>query len=391
MKKIVWLTGLLLAGIMTAAQDDGRVDLLFAGDIMTHGDQLRSAYYPEDSSWNFKVWFEDIDHLLKAADFTIGNLETPLGVKPFKGYPSFGAPKKLGLDLKQAGFNVLVTANNHAFDRGKAGCISTLDMLDSLQVLCTGTWRSDEERRQTTPLMLEKDGIRIAVLNYSYGSNAWPSPGMMGWINEVRMKEEIETAKGKNPDKVLVFMHWGNEYQSFPSSKQKNLKTKLTDWGADYIIGAHPHVLQPMEWEQDSKDERFVAWSLGNLISNMYFKRTDGGALLHLQLRRENGEVSISKASYILVYVYKYRDESSHIQYRLRAIHEYKGHPECFKDNSYEKMLKYKSLADPVMQHNVNVPAWENETYTEYDKNKTRIPELDFPFMPVKYRLQSGK
>src|SRR6056297_3666238 len=292
MKKIVWLTGLLLAGIMTAAQDDGRVDLLFAGDIMTHGDQLRSAYYPEDSSWNFKVWFEDIDHLLKAADFTIGNLETPLGVKPFKGYPSFGAPKKLGLDLKQAGFNVLVTANNHAFDRGKAGCISTLDMLDSLQVLCTGTWRSDEERRQTTPLMLEKDGIRIAVLNYSYGSNAWPVPGMMGWINEVRMKEEIEAAKGKNPDKVLVFMHWGNEYQSFPSSKQKNLKTKLTDWGADYIIGAHPHVLQPMEWEQDSKDERFVAWSLGNLISNMYFKRTDGGALLHLQLRRENGEVS---------------------------------------------------------------------------------------------------
>lgn len=391
MKKIVWLIVLLFPWIMTVAQDKEKVDFLFAGDIMTHGDQLRSAYYPEDSSWNFEIWFEDIDHLLQAADFTIGNLETPLGIKPFKGYPSFGAPVKLAEDLKNAGFNVLVTANNHAFDRGKAGLVSTLDVLDSLNIQHTGTWNSDKERRQLTPLILEKDGMRIAVLNYSYGSNAWPVPGMMGWISEIRMKEEIQVAQAQNPDKILVFMHWGNEYQSFPSQKQKALKAKLSDWGADYIIGSHPHVLQPMEWHQESTGESFVAWSLGNLISNMYFKRTDGGALLHMQLQKENGEVSISKAGYILLYVYKYRDENNHIQYRLRPIHEYSGHPECFADDAYEKMLKYKSLADPVMKYNINVPAWEDEIYTSYEEKTEYIPKLSFPVMPVKYRLQSGK
>ena len=179
---------------------------------------------------------------------------------------------------------------------------------------------------------------------------------------ESYIKADIKAARAENPDKVIVCMHWGKEYQSFPTDDQRALAQKMYNWGADYIIGSHPHVIQPMEWEKTGEKERFVAWSLGNLISNMYFKRTDGGALLHLQLERKGDDVIISEAGYILVYVYKYLDEDQHIQYRLLPMHEYLDQPGYFRDDSFEKMLKYRSLAMPVMEHNINVPEWYRQT-----------------------------
>lgn len=353
---------LLLLTLFALSVQAQKLDLLFAGDVMAHDDQLASAWYAEDSTWNFEIWFSEIEHIFKSADYCIGNLEVPLGVKPYKGYPSFGSPAEFAIDLKACGFNVLLTSNNHASDRKERGIIRTVEILDSLDIPHTGTWKSKEDREEETPLILEKNGFRIAVLNYTYGTNGSPYPKLISHMIESYMKADIKKAKELNPDKIIVCMHWGTEYQSYPTDAQKSLADKMYEWGADYIIGSHPHVIQPMEWTQTDDGERFVAWSLGNLISNMYFKRTDGGALLHLQLEKEGDDVVISEAGYILVYVYKFLDENEHIQYRLLPMHEYLEMPEYFKDDSYEKMLKYRSLAMPVMKHNINVPEWYKQT-----------------------------
>ncbi|MFO7790812.1 MAG: CapA family protein, partial [Bacteroidales bacterium] len=291
MKCIITLISLVFCFSAIGQKNDSSLNLLFAGDIMVHDDQLKSAWYPDDSTWNFRVWFKDVEQMLQNADFCIGNLEQPLGVKPYKGYPSFGSPVDLAVDLKNAGFDVLLTANNHAFDRGKKGVVKTIDVLDSLDIHHTGTFKSQKDRTVKVPLVLEKNGIRLAVLNYTYGSNNNADETMLSVMKTDVVKKEIEAANILHPDKIVAVMHWGNEYKSFPNNVQKQWKDSLLLWGVDYIIGAHPHVLQPMEWDNSAEKESFVAWSLGNFISNMYFKRTDGGALLHLTLSRQNGEV----------------------------------------------------------------------------------------------------
>ncbi len=357
MKRVIFAL-FILCSISAYSQEVKTLSVVFGGDIMAHDDQLASAYYAEDSTWDFRMWFDEIDHLFQAADLCVANLEVPLGVKPYKGYPSFGSPLEFARDLKSAGFNLLMTANNHSSDRQRAGIIRTCEILDSLEIPNTGMWVSKDEREKRTPLIIEKNGFRLAFLNYTYGTNGSPHPDLISHMLEYQMKSDIEFAKTKSPDKVIVFLHWGKEYQSFPTEKQKQLVEKLYDWGADYIIGAHPHVIQPIEWTKDTDKERFVAWSLGNVISNMYFKRTDGGVLLNMQLEKHGDEVNIASASYVLMYVYKYLDENEHIQYRLLPMHEYLDQQHYFKVDSYEKMLRYKSLAEPVMEHNVNVPAW---------------------------------
>ncbi len=356
--KLFFICLLVLLVCMSAygQKNDTSLTLLFTGDIMVHDDQLKSAWYPDDSAWNFHVWFEDVQDILQSADFCIGNLEQPLGVKPYKGYPSFGSPGVLAEDLKKAGFNVLLTANNHAFDRRSKGLKKTIEILDSLKIQHTGTFISQETRQKKIPLILEKNGFKLALLNYTYGSNYNADNTMLSVMQEDVVRKEFESAKKCNPDKIIAVMHWGNEYKSFPNAVQKQWKDSLLHWGADYIIGAHPHVLQPMEWHNSEDNETFVAWSLGNFISNMYFKRTDGGALLHLILSRENGEVHISDAAYDLVYVYKYRDDNQHIQYRLRPVQRFMDKRNAFKADAYDKMIKYKTLADTVMKHNTNVP-----------------------------------
>ncbi|MEA3447627.1 MAG: CapA family protein [Bacteroidota bacterium] len=355
MKAIITFILFMLCFSAFGQKNDSSLNLIFTGDIMVHGDQLKSAWYADDTAWNFRVWFEDVEGILQDADFCIGNLEQPLGVKPFKGYPSFGSPVKLAVDLKNAGFDVLLTANNHAFDRRKKGVIKTIDVLDSLGIHHTGTFKSQKDRTFKVPLVLEKNGIRLAVLNYAYGSNYNADETMLSVMKTDFVKKEVEAAKILHPDKIVAVMHWGNEYKSFPNDVQKQWKDSLLLWGVDYIIGAHPHVLQPMKWDNSAENESFVAWSLGNFISNMYFKRTDGGALLHLTLSRQNGEVSISDAAYDLMYVYKYRDDNQHIQYRLRPVQMFMDKRDAFKADSYDKMIKYKSFADTVMKHNINV------------------------------------
>ena len=176
-----------------------------------------------------------------------GNLS---GIPAYRGYPVFSAPDEYLYAIKEAGFDVLLTANNHCLDKGKLGLERTILMLDSLKIHHAGTYRNPEERHRNYPLLIEKNGFRIVLLNYTYGTNGFKTdaPNMVNYINREQIKKDILDARRKLPDVIIACMHWGVEYCSFPERSERELAGWLIGQGVDHVIGSHPHVLQPMEY-----------------------------------------------------------------------------------------------------------------------------------------------
>jgi len=295
--------------LAVAAQDTTRISLLFVGDIMQHDSNIAAAYNSTDKKYNYTACFEYAAPILRSADLAIGNLELTLAGAPYKGYPQFSAPDALAVQLKRLGFDVLVTANNHSLDRRKKGVERTIRVLDSLQLQHTGTFRDSAERASIYPLQIEKNGFRFSLLNYTYGTNGIPvtKPNIVNLIDTVAIKVDLAKARAQQTDAIIVFMHWGAEYQSLPNAEQKKLAALCFREGAKLVIGAHPHVLQPMVWNQ--KDDQLIAYSLGNFISGQRPRYRDGGAMLWVELQKiVHDSVSITtirKAEYELEWVKK--------------------------------------------------------------------------------------
>ena len=272
------------AQIFTPVQ---QVELLFAGDIMQHETQLNMAR-KSDGHYSFSYCFRHISDLIKSAEISIANLETTIGKDGYSGYPSFCAPDSFLYAVKDAGFNTLLFANNHCMDKGKRGALHTLDMLDSLQFAHCGVYRNAKEREERYPLIVEKRGIRIAILNYTYGTNGReiPSPMIVNLIDKETIAQDIRDAKEKRPDAIIACMHWGDEYVSLPSKEIKELSNWLIEQGVNHIIGNHPHVVQPLEIRESetTPDRHVVAYSTGNLVSNMSLRRTDGSIMIGMRL-----------------------------------------------------------------------------------------------------------
>lgn len=281
-----------------------RITLLFAGDLMQHKEQLNKALQA-DGTYNYADCFEPIKEAISQADFAIGNLEVTLGGKPYTGYPTFSAPDAYAAALQAAGFDVLLTANNHCLDRRKRGLERTIRQLDSLQIRHLGTYIDKEQRDLHHPLLLEKNGFRIALLNYTYGTNGIPltAPNIVNYIDKTLIAEDIKAAQAMQPDAIIACMHWGIEYQSLPSREQQAMANWLLQQGVTHVIGSHPHVVQPMELRTDSltKQQHVVVYSLGNFISNMSARKTDGGVLFKLELTKDS-TMRVSHCEYQLVW-----------------------------------------------------------------------------------------
>jgi poly-gamma-glutamate synthesis protein (capsule biosynthesis protein) len=276
------------------------------GDIMGHDSQIASALQA-DSSYDYNEVFAYLKNEISEVDVAIANLEVTLAGPPFKGYPQFSSPDALAVAAKKAGIDIFGTANNHSVDRGKSGLIRTIHVLDSLELKHTGTFVSLEEKEATSPLFIEQNGFKIALLNYTYGTNGIPvpSPTIVNLIDYASIKAEIDLAKSNNPDKIIMYIHWGTEYEHHPNKNQADIADFCFKNGVNYIIGNHPHVIQKSEWLQDSlKDERFITWSLGNFISNQRKQYTDGGQMIKLVLEKQNNEVIIKESGYLLTWVY---------------------------------------------------------------------------------------
>ncbi len=277
--------------------------LLFVGDLMQHQGQINAAR--TSTGYDYSTCFAYVKEEIKKADLSIANLEVTLGGKPYKGYPAFSAPDEFLTAIHDAGFNVLVTANNHSLDRGKSGLERTIQLIDSLKVPHAGTYINADEREKKYPLLLEKNGFRIALLNYTYGTNGIPvtPPNIVNYIDTAIIAKDIEESKAMKPDAIIACMHWGIEYQSLPDKEQKFLADWLIEKGVNHIIGSHPHVVQPIEVRTDSltNDKHLVVYSLGNYISNMSARRTDGGLMVRMELVKDS-TVRLNNCDYSLVW-----------------------------------------------------------------------------------------
>ena len=286
--RLIRIILLLLIPIHMYGQRE-QVSLLFVGDLMQHQAQIDAALRT-DGSYNYNHCFSLVKERISRADLAIGNLEVTLGGEPYRGYPQFSAPDEFLYAIKDAGFDILATANNHSLDRRRKGLERTLTLIDSIGLTAVGTYRNIDDRIQRYPLIVEKNGIRIALLCATYGTNGIGTtpPNIVNSLDRKELTTDIQTAHAMNPDVIIAFVHWGNEYQQIPNSGQTEMVQWLIDQGVDHIIGSHPHVIQPVRLfpHTEYPTQHAVVYSLGNYVSNMSITHGDVGMVVELIIEK---------------------------------------------------------------------------------------------------------
>ncbi len=288
------------------------------GDVMCHNTQYLDAYIESDDenhNYDFSYVFEDIYRYTKITDLTIGSLETSFAGKErgYSNYPTFNSPDNLAYDLKKIGVDVLSTAGNHCLDMGFSGLSRTIDVLNDADISHLGTYKTQEDRDQI--LFKYVKGIKIAFINYTYGTNGIPVPSdkqfCVNLIDKDLIKKDTERAKQENAEIIVACMHWGTEYQTTANPEQEELADFLFQNGVDIILGNHPHVLEPMEkrtvtLEDGTQKDGFVIYALGNFICDQNAENTRNSIILNLKITKHtDGKISIDHADYIPIYMYK--------------------------------------------------------------------------------------
>ncbi len=293
------------------------VTISFVGDLMCHSPQINYACTGTDS-FDFKPVFREVKKYLSNADITIGNLETVIAGKEYRysGYPLFNTPKEYLAALKDSGFDVLITSNNHALDRGKKGILKTIEMIHEFGMSSIGTYNSQIDRDSVR--VFEINGIKLALLAYTYGLNgnfiSENEKYLVNVIDSSLIKRDIKASREKKADVVMIYFHFGEEYQREPNEFQKQIVEQAIDYGADLIIGSHPHVIQPLELYSSAKSKLrqvLVAYSLGNFLSNQRWRYSDAGVILNIEFTKgaSKQEVELSNISFIPTWVFKGKTE----------------------------------------------------------------------------------
>lgn len=243
------------------------ITLVMVGDILLHTPVAESAR-TEKGGYDFSAVFANLQEDIRAADLALVNQEVIIGGQELKvsGYPSFNAPYELGDALAEAGFDVILHATNHTLDKGRRGVIN-----------CLTFWREhypekvilgihDSEEDQEEIYVYEQEGIRIAVLNYTYGTNGIALPEDMPYAVDLLQRERVIEDLGRArelADFVIVCPHWGTEYRLEETAAQKEWAQLFAENGADLVLGTHPHVIEPVKWVDDT----LVYYSLGNFVN----------------------------------------------------------------------------------------------------------------------------
>ncbi|HHV60175.1 MAG TPA: CapA family protein [Clostridiaceae bacterium] len=355
-----------------------RISIMAVGDIMCHESNLIGAFDEKEGIYDFKGFFEYVKPYISEVDFAIANLETTIGGEQavFTGYPEFNTPDSMLEALKDAGVDILLTANNHSLDRGKNGLVRTIEKIREYEMLHTGTWTEKGQRFTTTDVK----GFKISTLVYTYGLNGndWKLTKeelsyMVNLIDEAKIKEDILKSKEIGSDITIVCMHWGIEYQREPSKEQVELAKKIFEWGADVVIGFHPHVIQRSEIVDVNGEDRYLIYSMGNFISN--FRRedqgervnkvfTEDGVMVRLEFEKrppeDGGGVVLKKVEHIPTWVDKFYVEED-LQYRIIPIPDDILDEDFINDRNREKVLgSYKNTMDVVQDYLFEEKANEN-------------------------------
>ena len=304
----------------TATWPVGRhLSLLIAGDLMQHMPQIKSAKQ-SDGSYDYGECFAGIKAEVERADVAIANFETTLAGQPYSGYPQFSAPDDFLSAVQSAGFDIMLTANNHCVDTRRKGLERTLTMMDSLGMAHLGTYRTLDERQEHYPYLIEKNGLRIVLLNFTYDTNGIPvpQPCHVNLMDTLEIAADLDKARQMKPDAIIALPHWGIEYQTLPSKEQREMAAWLLSHGVDHIIGGHPHVAQPLELRNDGRN--LVAWSMGNLVSNQSKPNTYGGYMVRLDITKSGLQTTLSDCYYTLYWVSRPPDNGYRHTYRILPI-----------------------------------------------------------------------
>ena len=361
-----WLAAMMVWLSWTvAAQEPDRLTMLFMGDFMGHDAQIENAW--RDSIYDYSGYFNHTRGLIEGVDVAVANLEVTLAGPPYKGYPQFSSPDAYAEAIQQAGIDILTTANNHSNDRKAAGLSRTLDVLDTLGIPHLGTYRNAEERAVNYPFLLERNGIRLAILNATYGTNGI-STAPPQRVNMLGSREEIladlAKAEAMDVDRIIAITHWGKEYLSLPDAYQKRNAEWLLENGVDYVIGGHPHWVQPVEWRNPgTSEEQLVVWSLGNAISNQRREHTDGGLSVQIAMERDAlGEVRLTEVGHHLhwVWVDKQQKPAQHQILPLRVFEQ----SDLGLSEEDEKMLQRFAKNERALleEHNLGVVEFERDS-----------------------------
>ncbi len=335
------------------------ISITFIGDVMQHGKQLQGALsnaanpnLPE--SYNYSLVFRHIEEDLKRADLAVANMEFPLGTPPYSGYPLFSAPESIAWKAKECGIDLFLLANNHLLDKGKRGFLNTLDVYDNMGGRYIGAYRSREEEQKLNPVLYNIKGIRVAFINFTYGTNGFsvPHPCTINLMDSVHVKESIHKARKKGADIIICNPHWGEEYQLNPSASQRKWARMLQREGVRIIIGSHPHVPQAAE----ISDRNILFYSLGNYISNQTtpdFTQLELMVTVKIIKDWTTGEITLPEPQYKFLWCFKKGEFAE--DYTVVPVEDLAGKEELVKDKvQYSRMLRtYNAFMEKNLIKNI--------------------------------------
>lgn len=282
-------------------KEDKRVSFMGVGDDLIHG-----AIYVDaatgDGNYDFTPMYENIAPIAKNSDIAFINQETMLGGTQFglSGYPVFNSPTQIAKNLETTGFNLANLATNHSLDVGFKGIEATRNAFDETSIVVDGIYRSEIENSNI--VVFEKNGIKFSFLAYTYGTNGI-EPEFdfeISYLDEARIRKDVAKAKEMS-DAIIVSTHWGDENVLVPNEFQKNFAKLFTELEVDVVVGTHPHVIQPLEWQEKANGHKtLVIYSLGNFIGAMADVHNIIGGLVQFDFVKDgkSGEVHIENVKW---------------------------------------------------------------------------------------------
>lgn len=338
--------------------EDYYARMFMVGDALIHSCVYQDAKQ-SDGSYDFKPMLEYIKPISSKYDLVYYNQETVLGGTELglSNYPRFNSPYEVGDAFLDAGFNMVSLATNHTMDKNEQGVLNSVNYWKSKgdSVVYSGQWNSFDDRLEQTSRIYEKNGIKYAFLSYTTWTNGLETPKGKEYLNNVyspeKAAEDIARVKDK-ADVIIVAMHWGIEYSLGVSSNQEEIANYLSSLGVQIIIGAHPHVVEPVEYINDGKT--FVIYSLGNIISDQEGNERLTGLMMELTIHKH---VDVDDTVTITI---------EHPKAELTYTKSYYGGKRNFKVYPYSKL-------DTSLLSNYQTL---NEKYSNVVK--TRYPELEW-------------
>lgn len=280
------------------------VSFVAVGDNLIHKPIYNQAQARTSEGYDFSYAYENFEDIISTPDVAILNQETIISTEHnVSTYPMFNSPVEVGDEMLELGFDVFNIATNHSIDCGEKGLISAINFWKSKNAITCGAYLNKEDYSDIP--MHEVNGVKIAYIGFTESTNGLSLPSdseviLVRASEETRLQQRIIDAK-EVADVVIVSAHWGNEYTHEPTDTQRQLAEKLASWGADVIIGTHPHVIQPVEYiNNEDGSKTLVAYSLGNFISAQNRGPRMLGGVLNFEIVKNNatGEIGFENVKF---------------------------------------------------------------------------------------------